>query len=330
MGRQEHLSPEQNRVEWDGRSRGHLEHWIVALNQVNTGAAIRIRYSLMVPLKGKVATRVAFTSRVPARAGLSVAAAAAFPSDQLSWTEVPFSLEMGPCIMGAGRVTGMLDESGTPVAWDLLFSQITDPLRNLPGPCYRPEAPGLRVVTPFPFMLIGGKIQIGDHQFFLNGDPGAVTHLWGAGMHEQWIRFHCGSFIREDGDPLPAYVSGYGLRDRFVGRLLLPPRYFGHLVWNEQHVEIIPASPWKARAEGRWTWKGIRAGERVTVVVTADPEEWAGDEYPEPDGRVCRVRHSERADCELRFENDARMVQVFRSAAMAHVELGLRSGQRWY
>ena len=309
-----------NRMRWDGRSRIHVETWVLTLNQVSTGAAFHIRYGLLVPEKGRVSVQVSFTSCVPGRTGSDVAIAHNYPVDHLSWTDDPFWLEMGPCCIESGRVTGMLGAGGTAVTWDLLYQQVTDPLLNLPSRSRHDRAWGL--VTPSPFTLFGGKIEIEDHQFMLNGDPGQLVHFWGSCYPSEWIWYHCSSFLGDGGEPLPVYVSGMTAQDPLLGAIMRRPKSFGHLVRGESHIKLDPVTSWRDRKAGHWQWKGLLGKEQATVEVTVPRRNLVLAEYDEPCGRRVYCHHSESADCRLQFQEAGRPPRLFRAEGMACVEIG--------
>ena len=77
--------------------------------------------------------------------------------------------------------------------------------------------------------------------------------------------FHCSAFIREGGDPIPAYVTGLSLRRPLIAGIPGRAVSFGHLVWNEKHVPIRPEHAWRARASTEWAWRAESAGERMDV-----------------------------------------------------------------
>ena len=311
-----------NQMRWDGRSRGHHESWILTLSQANTGAGFRIRYALLVPERGEITVQVSLASFVPGRTNTNVAIARTFPVEHLSWTNEPFWLEMGPCSIEPGRMTGMLDGGGAVAFWDLLYQGVTDPLLNLPKGLYRSQARPWLILTPYPFMLIGGKIQIGDHQFMLNGDPGQQEHFWGSRYPVEWIWFHCSSFLEESGEPVPAYIAGVTMQDLIFGRFMRRPESFGHLVWREKHIALNPATPWQDRRQGRWQWKGLLGHEHVTAILSLLFQEAVLEEYRDPSWRPSYCHHSEIADCSLQFQASGQPARSYRSRGMAYAEIG--------
>ena len=312
-------------MRWNGRSRGHFEAWYATMNQVSSKAGFWIRYAMVAPRTGENRAQVWFTSLVPGASEASVAAVQEYPPDQFNASSAPFALRVGPSSLESGRMTGMMEIAGVPVTWDLVYEAVTDPLRNLPEVFYKTRWVASSFLTPHPFMMIGGKIQIGFHTFILNADPGQQGHIWGRSHAEEWVWFHCSSFIQEGGNPIPAYVTGVTARQRLLGRVLLPPLSFGHLVWNEKHVQIRPETGWEKRWNGPWAWKGVAGDEEVKLSLVVPWTEMVLAPYRDPAGRTLYCHHADVADCTVEFRGPRKPPRVFRSTRMAHLELGSRS-----
>src|SRR5262245_21052251 len=167
------------RARWTQSLAPHYEVWYTTLSQLTSGAGFWIRYALLLPRRAPPRVEVWFASFVPDQPAACVAAAQEYPMDQLSYRESPFALRIGPCTLESGRMTGMLDAGGTRVTWDLVYTAVTEPLEPLPEVFYRTRWVPTRLVVPHPFLLAGGKIDIGGRTFILNGDPGEQGHVWG-------------------------------------------------------------------------------------------------------------------------------------------------------
>lgn len=315
----------QKRMRWDGRSSAHYEVWYSTMNQLDSGAGFWIRYVLVNPRRGKSRVQVWFTSFVPHLADANVAVAQTYPIDQFDVKSEPFSLRMGPSSLESGRMTGMIEAEGAPVTWDLVFEPVTDSLQYLPESFYKTSWVSSKLLIPHPFLLLGGKIQIRDHSFILNNDPGHQGHVWGSRHAAEWIWFHCSSFVREGGEPISGYITGITAQQHLLGRLLLPPLSFGHLVWNENHLQLRPAMTWKHRWQGTWKWTGKSGEEDVSVSVQIPWSEMVLAEYEDPTGRVVYCHHTDRADCLVQFRAPRQPPRLFRSTGMAHAEIGSRT-----
>ncbi len=312
-------------MRWDGRSRRHYEAWYTTMNQISTGAGFWIRYALLVPRNGSANIQVWFTSFVPDLSGAQVAVVQKYSLDQFSVSAAPFRVRMGPNTLESGRMTGMINAGGTPVTWDLVYESVTDPLQNLPDVFYNTRWTRSKFLTPHPFLMIGGKIQVGDHSFILNGDPGQQGHIWGRRHADEWTWFHCSSFIEQGGDPVAGYVTGITAQQRFAGGLALPPLNFGHLVWKDRHLQIRPATPWSERWKGIWEWNGSTEDEDVKVTLSIPWKEMVLAPYEDPAGHSILCHHTDLADCVLHFRAPRQPPRVFRSTGKAHLEIGSRS-----
>jgi hypothetical protein len=311
------------RARWR-RGRGpHYEVWYTTVSQLTSGAGFWIRYALLEPRRAPPRVEVWFASFVPDQASACVAAVQEYPIDQLAYRDNPFTVRIGPCTLESGRMTGMLEAAGTPVTWDLVYTPVTEPLEPLPEAFYRAGWVGTKLVVPHPFLLAGGKIEIGGRTFILNGDPGEHGHVWGRRHAAEWLWFHASAFVEEGGEPIPGYVTGVAARQQ-LGGVLLPPLSFGHLVWREKHVALRPATPWQERDGGAWRWTGTRGDEDVAVSVSFRWPELLLAEYEDPGGARVFCHHTERGDCRVEFRAPRRPPTVFQAAGTAHLEIGSR------
>jgi hypothetical protein len=305
---------------WDGESRPHYESWWTTLHQLNSGAGFRIEYAVIAPPRDPAVLQVAFTSFVSEQRGANVAIVQKYPPDQFRRSDEVSSLQIGSCSLRRGRTTGMLATATAPVTWDLVYEPVTDALRYLPERLYR-RAQTQKLTVPFPFMSIGGKIQIGDHRFLLNGDPGQQAHLWSRMEADEWLWFHCSAFVTEAGEPIPGYVSGFATVQKSLPGLPRAPASFGHLVWNERHLAIRPVTPWEERWGGAWHWRGVSEEEDIEVQVTLPWGEMVAARSADT-SKARYTHHSQRAGCSIRFKAPRRPPRIFAVAATAHVEIG--------
>jgi hypothetical protein len=299
-------------------SRSRVEAWWTTLNQLNTGAGFRIGYVLRRTADENPEGEVWFTSAVSGMASANVALAQRYPSEQVAVGPDGLPLQIGPCSLEFGRITGMLPGSALPVTWDLVYAPVTESLRYLPELHGRA---GFQVLVPYPFMMIGGKIQIGDHRFVLNGDPGQQQHTWGGLPGSEWIWFHCSSFASEGGEPIPAYVTGLS---RLEGRLARAPRprSYGHFVWKERHLKLQPVSPWESRWSDAWVWRAPSEDEEIRVAIAVPWSRMIMARH-QFEGRALISHYSTAAECTVSFSAPRLPPRIFRSAG-THVEVGSR------
>jgi len=313
------------RLRWNGQRSSHFEIWSTTMNQLTSGAGFWIQYSLWVSRRKEINLQILFASYVPDLEDANVAVAQRYPANQFLAEAQPFLLQMGPCRLQSGRMTGMIEANGTPVTWDLVYEPVTDPLQYLPDGFYRTDMMGSKILIPHPFMSIGGKIQIRDHSFILNNDTGQQSHAWGRRYPAEWIWFHCSSFVEAGSEPLPAYVTGLIAQPHLIGNLRLAPSSFGHLVWKEKHLELRSQTSWEHRREGGWEWKGSLGEEEVVVTLTFPWAEMVLAEYEDPAGPAIYCHHTDRADCTVRFRAPRQPPSIFQSAGRTQLEIGSRS-----
>jgi hypothetical protein len=312
------------RMRWDGRARPHYEVWYTTASHLTTGAGFWIRYALLSPRRGAPRVQVWFTSFVPDLAESNVAAAQEYSIEHFSGeTAEPWGLRIGPSLLEQGRMTGMLDAAGTPVTWDLVYQPVTDALDLLPKPFYRTRWVSTKVTVPHPFLMIGGKIQIGGRTFILNGDPAQQGHVWGSRHAAEWIWFHCSAFVDDLGESVPGYVTGVTAQPRVAG-FVLPPVSFGHVVWKDAHGALRPATPWQSRRDDRWIWSGRLGDDDVTATVTFPWSAMVLARYEDPSGGEVFCHHTERGDCTLQLRAPRQPPRIFRAASSAHLEIGSR------
>ncbi len=313
-----------NAMRWDGRRPRHYETWFLTANHRTSGAGFWIRYGIRAPRDDGRAPHgvVGFASSVPDISSATVAIVQRYPSGQFHCDPEPFALTIGPCHLRSERITGMIEAGGVPVAWDLVCPVVTDPLVNLPEPLYGNVWTRTKLLTPHPFLSLGGKIQIRDHSFILNNDPGQQGHLWGRRYPGEWIWLHCSSFVENETDPLAAYVAGFAAQGRFSRSLRLSPSSYGHLVWKKQHIPLVPASRFEDRWRGKLQWRGLTNDREVVVEVELDWADMVVAELEDPSGQVVFCHHSDRADCTVRFRSPRQAPEVHRALGTAHVEIG--------
>ena len=312
------------RMRWDGRA-GAYEVWYTTLSHLTSGAGFWIRYAIVAPRRTQARVEVWFTSFAPDLAAANVSVCQRYPLEQFGADRSRFALRFGPSLLEAGRMTGMLDAGGTPVTWDLVYEPVTEPLQMLPPALYRTGWLGTKVLVPHPFLMAGGKIDVGGHSFFLNSDPGEQGHVWGSRHAAEWTWFHASSFVEEGGEPVPGYATGIVAQPSLPGGIVLPPVAFGHIVWREHHLRITPASRWDERGTGAWRWSGRMADEDVAVTVRLPWSETVAAEYEDPSGKRRFCHHTCRGGCEVEFKAPRRPPRVFRAPSAAHLELGSRS-----
>ncbi len=293
------------------------ETWCATLNHLSSGAGFWIRYAVVAPRGAPARAEVWFASFTPGRDSALAALGSAFARGDFEIAVDPASVRAGPCLLEFDGMTGMLAAAGTPVTWDLAYHPVTEPLQYFPERPWPARLP--RLVVPYPFMLIGGKIQVRDHQFAFNGDPGQLSHAWGSATPGRWGWFHCSAFTREGGDPVPAYVTG-----TLPGRRFSIPRVrsgFGHLVWNERHIPLWPARSVHGGSRGDWAWQGNSGDETVVARVTLPWDDLVAAERQGPDGRVTCIHHTGSATCEVRFTSPRQAPVSFTATRLAHAQI---------
>ncbi len=316
------LASEQKRMRWDGNSRPHYEEWCTTLNLAASGAGFWLRHAIHAPEDAIPHVEVTFASYVPGAESANVTAGAVYPLSQFHAQKPPFGIAMGPNRMEVGRMTGMLEAGDAPVVWDLVFDCVTDPLDYLAGAIFENLEFFPQLVTPHPFLSVGGRIEVGDHRFHLDRDSGQQSHLWGSRRPSEYAWFHCSSFAQSGGEPIPAYVTGLTTRLRLAGGILLPPASIGHLVWGGRHVRIAPASEWRHRWEGPWIWKGKMEEEAVSVILSVPWENMVLAEIRESAERTIFCHHTGLSDCAVQFNAPRRAPQRFETKGRTHVEIG--------
>ncbi len=300
-----------------GSEAPFCETWCATLNHLSSGAGFWIRYAIVAPRRAPARAEVWFASFTPGRESASAALGCVYARDEFDVAVDPCSVQAGPCLLEPDRMTGMLAGEGTPVIWDLEYNPVTGPLSYFPDRSYLSRR--WKLVVPYPFMLIGGKIQVRDQQFTFNGDPGQQSHSWGAVTPARWGWFHCSAFLRDGGDPVPAYVTGTLLQQRF--RMPLSPSSFGHLVWNERHIPIQSAQSFRGGSRGDWQWQGSSGEETIDVNVTLPWNDLVAAEHRGATGLVTYIHHTGSATCTVRFSGPGQPPASFTAARLAHAQI---------
>jgi hypothetical protein len=304
----------------------HVEVWHTTVNHLSSGAGFVIRYQYTKGSSGPADVLVAFVSKTPAAGSADVGVVVRYPGEQFTAGRGGLPVRFGACVVAAGRITGMVDAGGIPVTWDIVSRRVTDPL-VLVGEKIRFGRTPLEAVVPHPFLHAGGRVQIGSHQFVLNGDPGHQAHLWGRGLAGAWTWMSCSSFLDGGGDVIPAYLVGYVEAGSGPGWWPRRIRSAGHLVWGETHVQLVQAEAPPPGKQGPWLWKGLCGNEEVFVSMRMTPAESFALTVPDTSGLFARLAVSPKADCEVEFRSPGRPGRRYVAAGSAYVETGEKCQQ---
>ncbi len=308
---------------WCGQAP-FIETWCATLNHLSSGAGFWIRYTIVAPRRAPARAEVWFASFTPGRESASAALGRSFSADEIEAAADSGDVRIGPCLLEPEGMTGMLASEGIPVAWELHYRPVTDSLHCLPGTTSGASRTDL--VVPYPFMLAAGKIHVRDHQYVFNGDPGQLSHYWGPATPVEWTWFHCSAFVEENGDPIPAYVTGASRRDPLLPGVAAPPASFGHLVWKERHFFLRPRDSWRDRQQGDWAWGAESGEESVAVLVSIPREDTVAAEHRGPAGPPVVIRHTGLATCSVRISSPRRAPALFTASRLAHAQIASPRG----
>jgi hypothetical protein len=205
-----------------------------------------------------------------------------------------------PGTVGPDRFQGDAVLDGRAAHWDLALSSKEPPLRPMrPAALYRTPVPRTKLIAVIPDGLADGTVGIDGRVIDVSGWRVTAGHNWGSEHADSWVWLHAAGF--------PGAPEGWlelVLAKVRVGPALLPWTAFGALKLGSELIPLgglgrkATASP----APGQLSATVRGQGARLTVTVTARPEDTVTVPYEDPGGGTRTVRHAALARVELTVE----------------------------
>ena len=232
-------------------------------------------------------------------------------------------IRVGESRLGAGEVVGSARSERCDAAWELRFKTAEAPLFHLPRDwMYRAALPRTKLLSPAPAAVFDGRLAVDGHELAVEGWRGMVGHNWGAEHAERWIWLHGIGF---DGQIDATWIDAAIGRVR-LGPLTTPWVGNGALSLDGRRHPLgglgrrVPVR----EAPGRCEF--VLPGRGVTVrgTVAAEPKDFVGWLYADPDGGEHHTVNCSIADMALVVERRGRPPLELRVDGGAAYELGMR------
>ena len=230
---------------------------------------------------------------------------------------------IGDSVLEPGRARGEASSGALRARWDLSFDSDLEPLRHLPsGWMYRGRLPRTKVLSPYPGARFTGTVTVDGESIDVDGWPGMVGHNWGAEHAERWIWLHADDFRGGDG-----YLDVAAGRIK-VGGLTTPWIANGVLRLDGEDIRLGGLGRiWSTRIVERPTRCDFTLGGRGVKVrgsVGADPANYVGWVYADPDGTEHNTVNCSIADLELTVARRRAPPRRIEAIGAAAYELGMR------
>ena len=232
-------------------------------------------------------------------------------------------VRVGEASLGPGRASGSAPSDRCDASWDLRFDTPEPPLFHLPRDwMYRAPLPRTKLLSPVPAARFEGSIAVDGRELDVSGWRGMVGHNWGAQHTERWIWMH-GLGFDEAGE-------GSWL-DAAIGRIKIGPvttPWIGNGALSIDGERIALGGPGRRvkvmeRPDG---CEFVLPGKDTHLhgSVEADPGDFVGWVYADPEGGQHHAVNCSVADMRLRVERDGRPPLELHVAGGAAYELGMR------
>lgn len=273
------MSGDRTAPRWHGQA-GFFEIWFAVVFDPGGRRAGWVRYSTFAPREGTPRATLwaaVFETGRPARFGKRF----------VSMEE----LRAAVAALGNGILTGCVDTSDGPLAWDLRLRG-GDRIVRGPGWLHRLPTP-TRVAHLRGEAVVEGSMRVGDDLPLALAGTGAMKHLWGTRRVEELFWIYCprlgadGAF--EATSVRPRRASGPRVSPVW---LMTDGREYG--LWKVPGIfrnAVEPDGP------GRLRVRAASPTVCIEGVATCDPKTLAGYVYRDPSGFDVHVAQSDVATC---------------------------------
>ncbi|HIE38079.1 MAG TPA: hypothetical protein EYP77_03245 [Anaerolineae bacterium] len=153
-------SERDNIARWDGLRRGFHEVYYLKLNDLNSGTALLVRYTLLVPRQGVPVAElwaVFFDHNDPTS---NLVLKRTYPIIRAAIRRDPFCFRVGEAVLRHHRATGGLADEAGSITWDLSWEPSRETFYHFPRPAlYKGAFPGRRSWPPVSRSVCGGAIR---------------------------------------------------------------------------------------------------------------------------------------------------------------------------
>src|SRR5262245_29002601 len=250
-----------NLCRWDRGATPHYEVWFLTLNHRASQRGFWFRYTLHSP----VGTA---DGRKPAAALWAAAFSRGAPDQNLGLTQEyliddfrfegreAFNLCIGGGGLSASHATGMVQNGGNSIRWDLSFEPCDATYHHIPRTLAQLARPSSSLCSPNLDTRFSGTIEVNGERLVLDREPGCQSHLWGRKHVDEWVWVHSNAFEKTPG----TVFEGLAAQPRRVGKKLPPIQslYLRHRGEEHRFVRLRLAEQWKSRlGMGYWSFSAM-------------------------------------------------------------------------
>jgi hypothetical protein len=319
-----------NALRYRAPSAGHVESHFLKANSPDGQRALWVKHTLLVPTRGDAEPvaelwAIAFDQRGRRKLAQKVS----YPLSAARLSDAPFSFVLPDAELRQGRAHGALGLGDARLSWQLSFASEQAPFLPFRYPrMYTGAFPRSKSLTPFPDTRAHGTFTAFGQHWDLAGWRAAQGHNWGKSHAHAYGWLHCNALSLEPG-ALP-------LEDTWVevlsGRVRLGPlvtpflsvaglRHQGRLFRFDAARAIVSR---KIAIDTRsFRFELAQGGATLAGEFRADPEQFAGLRYEDPDGRALACLNSKLASGRLTLSYEGRSSTLYTDQAA--LELGTRS-----
>jgi hypothetical protein len=288
-----HATEKDNIAVWDGKTRGWYEVWYFKWNDAGSGAAVWLRYTILIPLEGRGEPvgelwAIVFDRRNP---GANCAFKRTLPMADVVLDRNAFGITIDDSVLTHTAARGHIgDGHGEGISWDLSVVPGDETFRHFPSEImYRAALPKTKVVAPNLSCTYSGTVTVRGKTFKFDGAPGHQAHIWGTKHAARWAWANCNAF---DGLGRGTVLEALTAQIK-LGRGMSPPLSVACLkldgreyAFNGLRNMFSTVTEYDVR---RWELAAEGGGHLLKVHVACDPVHMVGVNYRDPDGegRVC-------------------------------------------
>ena len=302
--------------------KGHYESFYLKASAPGGGRSVWLRHTTHQrpgePVQGSLWLTV-FDSDAPG----PHATKATFPAAEVSAPDGAY-IQIGGAVLGPDSARGSIAGDAPGASWDLSFTSDAEPLRHLPHErMYTARLPRTKMLSPHPYALFSGRVEIAGETVELDGWPGMVGHNWGAEHAERWTWIQASDLGGNPGDYLD--IAAGRIK---IGPMTTPWIANGRLVLGGEEYTLggigkAYGTEVDEKPDGcTFTFPGKNVNVKGTV--SAPLKDFVAWVYADPAGPEHNALNCSIADIELKVERpDTRHARVEVAGAAAY-ELGTR------
>ncbi|HEX2239997.1 MAG TPA: tocopherol cyclase family protein [Actinomycetota bacterium] len=293
-------SGDENRMRWDGLTRGFMEVWYVTLHHRRTGVGAWFRYTLTAPKDSSLEPYCELWAFYFDPEGKrSFSGKKRFGIDRLApriGRDDGALIRIEDAFLSENHLEGQVTAGDRTLAWSLDFQPQQRCFQHLPAQI-RDRVAGRASTLCSPNLSVPfyGTIELDGETLELEGDPGSQTHRWGRAHARAWAWAHCSAF--DEGDS--AIFEGLAAVPS-LGSLPSPTVTFLYLEHEGQALgfnDLRQSLAARSRFElPTWAFTAKNDSWKIAGAVRVKLDRTVQVRYDDPDGTARYCANSELGD----------------------------------